>query len=142
MCFRSGYGIDSVCGHVSIHKDTNPSRILPALQAPVICNLTGESYSKSRQEPSIHRASFTHFTLVLTLLRACQEENDSPTKRGVETSVVRSASTHKHKSKSVTCARHILLKTNCVYEHRMCFRSGFGVVAVCGHVSRYTDTEP
>jgi hypothetical protein len=55
-----------------------------------VCSLT-----RSPQEPSIHRPSFTHFTLVLQSIHTCQGREHSPTKRPVETSAVRSAPTHK-----------------------------------------------
>jgi hypothetical protein len=60
------------------------------------------------QELSIHRPSFTHFTLVLESIHTCQGRDHSRTKRRGETSAVRSAPRHKSQnntSKSVLCTR-------------------------------------
>ncbi len=64
---------------------------------------------------SIHRPSFTHFTLVLESIHTCQGREHSLPKRRVETSAVRSAPTHKptHQSQySVHDSLLQLLKTN------------------------------
>jgi hypothetical protein len=170
------------------------------------CNLTRDlctarcSLTRCPQEPSIHRASFTHFTLVLESIHSCQGRQHSRAERRVETSTVRSTPTHKPAHQSQYSVHDSLtpptsqnkwyhVKFDCVskgdnthglnvesrrqtygpHPHtnqdikvstlytthssnsskqmvscqvRLSFKSGFGVVSLCGHVSRHTDTKP
>ena len=126
--------------HGSITNDCNLTRAPCIYQ---VYNLRG-----CPQEPSIHRASFTHFTLVLESIHTCQGREHSRTKCRVDTSAVRSAPTQKSINqyiKSVLCTRltpPTSRKQIVRYQVRLSFKSGVGVVSVCGHVSRHTDTKP
>jgi organic hydroperoxide reductase OsmC/OhrA len=81
------------------------------------------------QEPSsIHRSSFTHFTLVLESIHTCQGRENSRPKRRVETSAIRSTPTHKtaHQSQySVHDSLLQLLKTNCMISSSTVFQVRF-----------------
>jgi hypothetical protein len=88
------------------------------------CSLTGRV-----QEPSIHRVSFTHFTLVLESIHTCQGREHSRSKRRVETSAVRSTPTHKTAHQSQYSVHdsllHQLLKTNCMISSSTVFQVRF-----------------
>jgi hypothetical protein len=80
------------------------------------------------QEPSIHRASFTHFTLVLESIHTCQGREHSRSKRPVERSAVRSAPIHTpaHQSQySLHDSLLQLLKTNCMISSSTVFQVRF-----------------
>ncbi len=51
--------------------------------------------------------------------------------------------TNQHVKVSTLCKTHssVFSKQTVSHQVRMCFRSGFGVVSVCGHVSRQTQTQ-
>ncbi len=125
MRFKSGFGVVSVCGLVSTHTDTKPSRILPSSQTPVRCNLIRQSSRVSllstKRSTTLYTPPILHTlhsdTLVLTSLHTCQGQEHSRSKRRVETSTVRSTPTHKtiHQSQySVEDSLLQLLKTSCV----------------------------
>jgi hypothetical protein len=133
------------CVHTHTHKTvtvesqtTLIKQVIPVFQ---VCSLT-----TCPQEPSIHRTSFTHFTLVLESIHTCQGREHSLPKRPVETSVGRFPPTHKpaHQSQySVHDSLLQLLKTNrMISTLQLSFKSGFGVLSVCGHVSNHTHTKP
>jgi hypothetical protein len=96
--------------HGSITNDRNRTRE-PCIY--LVCSLT-----TSPQEPTIHRASFTHVTLVLQSIHTCQGREHSRAKRRVETSAVRSAPTHKpaHQSQYSVHDSLLQLLTNKLYD--------------------------
>jgi hypothetical protein len=101
------------------------------------CSLTGRV-----QEPSIHRVSFTHFTLVLESIHTCQGREHSRTKRRVETSAVRSAPTHKPAHQSQYSAHdsllHQLLKTRSMIPSSTVFQVRFLYVVMCPYTQTQT----
>jgi hypothetical protein len=106
--------------HGSITNDRNRT---PEPCIYQVCSLT-----RCPQEPSIHRASFTHFTLVLQSIHTCQGREHSHTKRRVQTSAVRSATTHKPEHQSqyyVHDSLLQLLRANCITSGSTVFQVRF-----------------
>ncbi len=68
MCFRSGYGVFSVCGHVSRQTQTQIRHGLYLHhKTPAICNLTWESCIASLQSNKICTRSLPTPTILHTL---------------------------------------------------------------------------
>jgi hypothetical protein len=94
-------------------------------ESPVkqVCSLT-----RCPQEPSIHRASLTHFALVVGSIHKCRGKKHSRAKRRVETSAARSTPTHKAARQSQYSEHHSLLqllKTNCMISRSTVFQVQF-----------------
>jgi hypothetical protein len=101
---------------VSRHTDTKPS--------------TDESQTTViKQELSIHRASFTNFTLVLESIHTCQGREHSPLAKKTSRDVSRAVRpTHKAAHQSQYSVHHSLLqllKTNCMISRSTVFQVRF-----------------
>ena len=155
MGFKSGFGVVSVCGLVSRNTDTKPSRDLPSSQTPGICNLTRESsrvsllsnnmYTRTLYTPPILHKLHTRpeITWFSSHMSRAGTLTDWTSSRDVSRTVRTHTQTRTSKVSTLYTTHSSNFPKQMVwYQLRLSFKSGLGVVSVCGHVSTHTHTKP